>query len=101
MSSTIGEKIKYARKINGLTQKELGNKLGVTEAQVCHIEKGNRKLQPEIYAKAKEILKFDFDFEIPISIKTETSKVDKLYNIIKFLFATPDNYKQIEDIWNN
>ncbi len=39
---TVGEKIKQARKKAGLTQKKLGEKLGVSAAMVAQYEKGVR-----------------------------------------------------------
>lgn len=39
---TIGEKIKQARKKSGLTQKELGEKLGVSAAMIAQYENNKR-----------------------------------------------------------
>lgn len=37
----IGEAIRQARKARNLTQKELGEMVGVKKAQICKIENGN------------------------------------------------------------
>ena len=41
---SIGEKVKMLRKRSGLTQSELGQKVGVSYGQICMIERGTRAL---------------------------------------------------------
>ena len=43
--------IKAFRKVNNLTQSELGEYLGCTKAFISAIEKGNRPLPEEMYSK--------------------------------------------------
>lgn len=41
---SIGETVKRLRQQNGMTQKELGERVGVTTAMICQIERGSRVL---------------------------------------------------------
>lgn len=53
---TIGERIAAARKEAGLTQAELGKKLGVTQQMITQIEKGRRNPKTETICKIAEAL---------------------------------------------
>ena len=59
----LGDKIKTARSENGITQKELAEKTGLTERTIQRIE--NHEVEPSVYSlnKISEILKFDFKKE--------------------------------------
>ena len=50
-SETIGERIKKARKEAKLTQRQLGEKLGVSDVMVSHYEHGDRKPKIETVKK--------------------------------------------------
>ena len=56
----LGDKIKNARSENGITQKELAEKTGLTERTIQRIE--NHEVEPSVYSlnKISEILTFDF-----------------------------------------
>jgi len=98
----LQEQIKIARRQRNVSQKELAKYLGYTEAQICHFEKGNRKIKAEDLHKIEKYLDVNFStfFDEPIFNKSK-DKADKLFEIIKFLFATPNNYKEIDKIWYN
>lgn len=53
---TIGEKIKHYRKIKGLTQKQLGESLGLSAQAVAQWETGNRKPKNETLEKITDAL---------------------------------------------
>ena len=59
----LGDKIKSARTLKGITQKELSEKTGLTERTIQRIE--NHEVEPSVYSlnKISEILKFDFTKE--------------------------------------
>lgn len=52
----IGQKIKYSRKKAGLTQKELGESLGVSAAMIAQYESGKRNPKIETLIKIAEAL---------------------------------------------
>lgn len=56
---TTGELIKLARKKAGLTQAELGKKLGVSSAAISQFEKVNANHTSETIRKIAEVLKVD------------------------------------------
>lgn len=93
----LNQKIKQIRLLRGMTQKELGFRLGCSEAQICHIEKGTRRLKHGKLLRLENILEFKFDNKIP----EYKSSSDRLFDIIKFLFATPDNIKELEEIYKS
>ncbi|WP_020599874.1 helix-turn-helix domain-containing protein [Spirosoma panaciterrae] len=61
----IGQQIREARKAKGLTQKELGEKLGVSESTVNQYESGKQNLTVDTITKIAEALgvKFSAQFD--------------------------------------
>ena len=48
---TTGEKVAYYRKLKGITQKELAQKLGMTNSMLSMYEKGKYNLSPQLLEK--------------------------------------------------
>lgn len=67
----IGEKIKNIRKTKGLTQKELAQKLGVSQAMITQYEKGLRKPKPDTIKRIAMALGVDY-YDIDSSPSGET-----------------------------
>ena len=61
----IGEKIKKLRRLEEKTQKELGNFLGCSEAQISHIENGNRKASIDDIHKIAIFFSVPYDYFFP------------------------------------
>ena len=61
---TLGEAIKIARKQAGLTQKELGELLGITGVTMGQWETGRRQPRVESLRKIADVLNVDFCFYI-------------------------------------
>lgn len=55
MSSTFSERVLLARKAKGLTQKELAQKAGVSQATISDIERGRNSSSLEVPALAKAL----------------------------------------------
>lgn len=53
---SIGEQLKHFRKARGLTQEQLGELIGVSGAQVAHVERGKRNLGAVPAGKAVDAL---------------------------------------------
>ncbi|MBD5101930.1 MAG: helix-turn-helix transcriptional regulator [Subdoligranulum sp.] len=53
---TVGERIKEAREKAGMTQKELGEKIGVSGVAVMRYEKGQRKIDIDLFRKLADAL---------------------------------------------
>jgi UDP-N-acetylglucosamine 1-carboxyvinyltransferase len=95
----IGEQIKEVRKTRGVTQKKLGEAIDFSEAQISYVENGKRNLSSDKLKKIEKVLECKFCYTKKEFIIFET-KADKLYEIMKLVFGTPNNYKEIEEIWN-
>lgn len=84
---TIGENIKKARKAAGLTQKELGEKLGVSNTMIAIYETGRRIPKTDTLQRIASALNCsitnlfpaitDFKAEIANRIKTYSDALDK------------------------
>jgi len=94
----IGKQIKKARKARDVTQKQLGEAIGFSEAHISYIETGKRNISVDKIKQIETILKCDFRILSGEFILFET-KADKLYEILKYIFGTPRNYKEITRIW--
>lgn len=95
----IGQQLRLARRKKGVTQKELGRHLGLSESIISYFETGERIISPQNIQKIENILGVKFRGEnTPILFENDA---EKLYKILKILFATPDNIKQMEEIWND
>lgn len=61
----IGEKIKKLRRLKEKTQKELGDFLGCSEAQISHIENDNRKASIDDIHKIANFFDVPYDYFFP------------------------------------
>lgn len=61
----IGEKIKTLRRLKDITQKELGDFLSCSEAQISHIENGNRKISVDDIHKIANFFNVPHDYFFP------------------------------------
>lgn len=52
----IGKKIRMLRFAKELTQRELGDKIGIKQFEISNIENGSKKLTPELIKKLAEEL---------------------------------------------
>ena len=57
----LGKKIRQARKNAGLTQQELANKIGVTQAMVSYYEKDIKKQTIEVTKRIASVLNVSLD----------------------------------------
>ncbi len=78
----IGEIIKNKRKIMGLTQFELAEKVEVHEKQISRIEAGINYPTFVTFAKLLNILKLTFDDFSSNSNLTQNQKISKINQII-------------------
>ena len=68
-NAQIGKRIKYFRKVNKLTQSEVGNVIGVDKSAMCHIEQGKQN----IFAKDIIVLALLFKIEVHDLINVDTN----------------------------
>ena len=94
---SIGENIKYIRKSKGLTQKELAEKIGVTDSAITKYEKGDREPNWKTLNKIAEAL----GVTINDLVKNEEKASNKNSIGIRFLDRNklPDKKEQIVKIF--
>jgi len=56
LKARIGQSIREARKAKGLTQKELGLKLGVADSVITNYESGKQNLTVDTIQKVADVL---------------------------------------------
>lgn len=84
----MGEEIKNLRKRRNITQKELGDFLGYSEAHISYIESGKRNINSEDLRKIANFFKVPSDYLLP-----------KQTNFVNFRYD--NNNGDEEDINNN
>ncbi len=57
----IGQKIRKFRKIQGLSQEELAEKIGISTTHMSHIETGNTKLSLSVFVDIANALNVQTD----------------------------------------
>lgn len=82
---TVGERIKYARKMRGLTQKELGLRIGFDEntadVRVAQYESGTRTPKLDMLTKIADILDVNIDSLREPTLEDTTSFLHLLFNL--------------------
>ena len=68
-SNISGERLRIARKMRGLTQDELAEKMGVGRLVIYHAEAGKRILRADVAAKACEVLQVDANWLLGLQPK--------------------------------
>jgi len=96
--SRLGIKIKDARQKKGITQKQLGKKLGVSEKYVDEIETGKRILNDELIKKVSSILEEDIN-DLMINDIENSSREKSESTLSKELITV--NKKEIEKVWDD
>lgn len=79
MSEPFNERLQQAISRSGMTQKELAEKVGITEAAVSHYLKGDRMPRSAVAVKLADVLNMSVD-EL-MGGNTETS-FDEVYKIV-------------------
>lgn len=98
---TIGEKIKEARKKANLSQKALGDKLGVSQQMITQYETGKSEIKPDTALKIAKALNISVEELLGLdNTKYEIYKKN-LKSISYFLNRETDfkNITNLYDIW--
>ena len=70
----IGQKIRKYRKLNGMTQKELGDKSGLSEIAIRSYESNKRN------PKKEQLIKLSSALNIPLKVLCNDDSIDELTN---------------------
>ncbi|MBE6067687.1 MAG: helix-turn-helix domain-containing protein [Clostridium lundense] len=92
--SRIGEKIKNIRIEKGLTQKQLGKKLGVAEGFINEVESGRKVINQSLIDRIGKVLGKDLN-DITMSFEEEVYKEEK-----QTKFEYQPKKEKINDVWN-
>lgn len=97
----IGEKIKYYRKQCGLTQKELGERLGVSASMIGQYENSTRNPKMETIQKIADVLGVNISSLVELPGHEEPYYLDDdTREMVEFLHNNPD-YKVLFDASRN
>ncbi len=66
--AALGKRVRTRRKMMGLTQEALAEKLGISCSFVGHIERGSRKMSMETLIKISDIMGVSCDFLLQDSL---------------------------------
>lgn len=92
--SRIGEKIKQIRTEKGLTQKQLGKKLGVAEGFINEVESGRKVINQSLIDRIGKVLGKDLN-DITMSFEEEVYKEEK-----QTKFEYQPKKEKVNDVWN-
>lgn len=100
MTKKVGQRIKELRESAGLTQKELGDKAGVSESYVGHIE-GGRRESPSLpiliaLCKALNYNLADLLLDIGIELSDTTDLEDWERQVLRGLRSLPDRQRELQ-----
>lgn len=90
IASTLGEKIKVARKAKGLSQAELAVKVCLSRVSISHIENGHRKsIKPKALGKLAEALEKPETYFYEEAVPSLDSLPEVLKEVIMHLLDHP------------
>lgn len=93
--SRVGEKIKNIRNSIGMSQKQLGKKLGVNESFINEVENGRKIINQNLIDRISKVLGKDIN-DITMSFEEQIfeEEKDKKYSV------TPKK-EDVKDVWND
>lgn len=95
MSNRMGLEISKLRKELGLTQKQLGKAIGVSESFIIDVEAGRRILNEELIKKLSKVLRGEIGKLELYESENNVYKPEPQKNVVKVV------EKPVQDIWND
>lgn len=106
--STFADRLRNLRIKRGLTQKEVADKLGISESAYGYYEQGRRQPQQEAYSVFSELFEVSLDYlisgkERPIDEKLKEAMSDPNAMVMfhDFATATEEEKEMFLEIWNS
>ncbi len=93
--SRIGERIRYLRTMRGLTQKQLGKMVGVSDKFLEEVEAGKRIINDDVLKKVSKVLEQDMDDEMSARAD-EDAAVKKSESTVKKAPA-----REVQKLWTD
>lgn len=81
MKPNFSNQLQKALSLNGMTQKQLAEKAGITEAAVCHYLKGDRTPRAVVLQKIAEVLNCSVEYLLGTCMDNITH-FDELYDVV-------------------
>ena len=91
----VANKIKYYRKLSGLTQSELGELIGISDKHVCKIENATYMPSLETFLKLVKVLKIDIS-EFGINLEHFENEIRNKF--LKLIYDLSDD--ELEFMYN-
>ena len=82
MENTFKLQLQRAISLAGLTQKQLAEKAGITEAAVSHYLKGDRTPRAAVVSKMAEVLGCTLEFLLGAKVEDNTMDFNSIYKIV-------------------
>ncbi|MGX9756772.1 helix-turn-helix domain-containing protein [Clostridioides difficile] len=95
---SLGDRISKLRKELDINQKELANKIGITEASLSRYENNLREPKSEIIVRLAKELNTSTDYLLGINENTKINREDKL--IIESLSVSEKTKQLLEKIYS-
>lgn len=92
--SRVGEKVKSIRTSIGMSQKQLGKKLGVSESFINEVEVGRKVINQNLIDRLSKVLGKDIN-DITMSFEEEVYKEEKSQK-----YTLEPKKESVKDIWN-
>lgn len=99
----LGKRLRFIRKKNGLSQRELGKMLHVSKASVSGYEKGKRQPSIDVFISILELFRVSADYMLGLDFYAVAESNQKLVlnvssddiRLLKIIKDSPDLYKNI------
>lgn len=82
MTEYLNIRLQKALSFSKMTQKQLAQKVGITEASISHYLKGDRSPRASVVAKIAEALNCNVEFLLGTSDINEKNEFDNLYRMM-------------------
>ena len=88
-SSQLGQKISNNRKKSGLTQKQLAEKLGISQQLMANYELGQRRIHANLLFQIAEILQIRIESLVGVKKRSKPGPVPKLQQRLELIQQLP------------
>ena len=92
--SRVGDRIKQVREAKGISQKQLGKKIGVAESFINEVEMGKKVLNEKFLEKISKVLGEEIE-DTSISFQSDEHVEERKPNLVR------PNEEKVKEVWND
>lgn len=92
--SRVGDRIKQVRESKGISQKQLGKKIGVAESFINEVEMGKKVLNEKFLEKISKVLGEEIE-DTSISFQSDEPVEERKPNLLR------PNEEKVKEVWND